>query len=250
MPKINVYLSDELAAAVKDADLPVSSICQRALERAVRNVKLKGDVTTALVMEASSGPFERATPRAKAAVALAEKAAIEHQHNYIGTEHLLLGLIDQGENLGVKVLAAMDVEPDAVRHEVVAAMGPPSPDVGPDDVRPYTRLAVATFEIAARAALGLGHNYLGGEHLLLGLVENPGGLAGEVLRGMGVEAKATRRAVVAALSGYTQAKQNAAAAMLDSSGAVVTEHSPPADALAALVERIDRLEQRLNRSGN
>jgi ATP-dependent Clp protease ATP-binding subunit ClpA len=235
MPKINVYLSDDLAAAVKAAELPVSAICQSALETAVRNVKVRGDVTTALVRSARAGPFERMTARARQSVDLAEVAATAHHHNYIGTEHLLLGLLDQGENLGVKVLEAMDLEPADLRQELVASLPKASPMPAAAEALPFTPLAITTFELAVRSALGLGHNYIGGEHLLLGLVDNADGLAAQVLTRMGAEPKATRRAVVAALSGYVQAKNAAAAA----------ERSSTDEALAAVMTRLDAVEARL-----
>src|SRR5262245_1865907 len=125
MPKINVYLPEELSVAVKEAQLPISAICQAALEKAVR------DVTSA---RGSEGPppddrpwvglFGRFTPRARQAVALAEQAARNVPHNYVGTEHVLLGVIDEGGNLALKVLQSLDIEIDDLRGELTASMGP------------------------------------------------------------------------------------------------------------------------------
>src|ERR1700704_2701557 len=102
MPKVNVYLPDELAAAVRDAQLPVSGICQAALERAVRDVtSARGADETPPEDRPGLGLFSRFTPRARQAVTLAESAARQVPHNYVGTEHVLLGLIDEGANVGV-----------------------------------------------------------------------------------------------------------------------------------------------------
>src|SRR3954463_16576710 len=102
MPKINVYLPDDLAETVKRADLPVSAICQRALERAVRNMAAIGDPI-------ESWPMDRFTQRARHALELADAQAVRRGHNYVGTEHLLLGILDEGENLACKAIVALDV---------------------------------------------------------------------------------------------------------------------------------------------
>ena len=94
MPKINVYLPDDLAAAVRDTHVPVSAVCQNALERAVRDVtSLRATDEPPASNSPGVGAFARFTPRARKAVALAEDAAREVPHNHVGTEHLLLGLI-------------------------------------------------------------------------------------------------------------------------------------------------------------
>ena len=114
MPKINVYLPDDLAAAVREARVPVSSICQTALERAVRDVNAlrSADVPPATDYEPGrpAKPFSRFTPRARHAVVLAQKAANAKPHSYIGTEHLLLGILDEGENMALRVLTSLDPE--------------------------------------------------------------------------------------------------------------------------------------------
>ena len=203
MPKINVYLPDELATAVRVARVPVSSICQTALERAVRDVNaLRGAVVppdSDYEPGQPAKPFSRFTPRARHAVVLAQKAANATPHNYIGTEHLLLGLLDEGENLALKVLASLDIEVDDLRVEIDAALGPatlPGPD--PEHL-PFTALLKSVLEKAAHEALALGHNYIGCEHLLMGLLAEEQGVASQVLRRMGVdfrgdEARRDRRA--------------------------------------------------------
>src|ERR1700730_1726605 len=105
MTKINVYLPDELAVAVRDAQVPISAICQAALERAVRDVgALRGSDETP-TQELAYGPFTRFTPRARTAIAYAQGQAVERHHDHVGTEHLLLGVLYEGSNLALKVLA-------------------------------------------------------------------------------------------------------------------------------------------------
>ena len=233
MPKINVYLPDDLAAAVRDAHVPVSAVCQNALERAVRDVtSLRATDVAPLEDHPALGTLGRFTPRARKALVLAEDAAREVPHNYLGTEHLLLGLVDEGGNLAVKVLEALDVELTDLRAELRASMGPPS---GPVAGRiAFTSLAKQALEATATEALGMAHNYIGCEHVLLGLIATEKGLASEVLRRMGVERLTTRRAVITALSGFVHARQTDVPA-------------PPntADTLQQILQRLDTIEQRL-----
>ena len=127
MPKINVYLPEALADAVRDAQVPVSAVCQAALERAVR------DVTAARATDEppdadqhGTGLFARFTPRARQAMTLAQEAARAVPHNYVGTEHLLLGLLDEGGNLALRVLAALEIDEDDLRAELAGSMPGPT----------------------------------------------------------------------------------------------------------------------------
>jgi ATP-dependent Clp protease ATP-binding subunit ClpC len=236
MPKINVYLPDELAAAVRDAQLPVSAVCQTALERAVR------DVSSVRAVEEVPGPdapglglFSRFTPRARRALTLAEEAARAVPHDFVGTEHVLLGVIDEGDNnVAVKVLESLEIEPPDLRAELLASMAPPSePVAGPI---PFTLLAKAVLERTAKEALGLAHNYIGTEHLLLGLLATEEGLASKVLRRMGLELRTTRRSVIANLSG-----------LLGSVSAPPAAQAPAAaeSTLEEILRRLDAIERRL-----
>src|SRR6266508_2235918 len=230
MPKINVYLPDELAAAVRDAQVPVSAICQAALERAVRDVSsARGSDTAASEDRPGPGLFGRFTPRARQALSLAETAARKVPHSHVDTEHVLLGILDEGGNLGLKVLAALDIEVDDLRAELVASLGPPT--TAAEGHMPFSPLAKRVLEETAKEALALGHNYIGCEHVLLGLLATEEGLASQVLRRMGVELRTTRRAVVTALLGVMHA-QGAAAA-------------PGAATLEQIVQRLDAIEKRL-----
>jgi ATP-dependent Clp protease ATP-binding subunit ClpA len=234
MPKINVYLADELAEAVREAQLPVSGICQAALERAVRDVSsARGADQTPPEDRPGSGLFARFTPRARHAVSLAERAAREMRHSYVGTEHVLLGIIDEGGNLALRVLDSLDIEAADVRAELTASMSAPTD--GPlDDHLPFTPLAKRALELCTKESLGLGHNYIGCEHLLLGLLATEDGLASKVLRRMGLELRTTRRAVINALSGFVQPFERPRA-----------PRRTNVDTLDEILRRLDAIEQRL-----
>ncbi|MGH8986714.1 MAG: Clp protease N-terminal domain-containing protein [Acidimicrobiia bacterium] len=236
MPKINVYLPDELAAAVREAQLPVSGICQAALERAVRDVSSARGVDEPPAEDRPGlGLFARFTSRARKAITLAEKSARDVPHNYVGTEHALLGIVDEGSSLAIKVLALLDIELDDLRAELIASMGPPAAELAEGHV-PFTPLAKRALELTTKEALSLGHNYVGCEHLLLGLLATEDGLASQLLRRMGLELRTTRRTVVTALSGFVHARED-----------------PPAprpvatDALEEILRRLDAIEERLVR---
>jgi ATP-dependent Clp protease ATP-binding subunit ClpA len=233
MPKINVYLPDELAAAVRDAQVPVSAICQKALERAVRDVaSLRAGEAIAGDQPRSFGKLERFTARARHVLVLAEQAARDVPHNYVGTEHVLLGLIDEGGNLALKALEGLDIDLTDLREELVASMGPATDPV--EGHIPFTPLSKRALKATLDEALSMSHNYIGCEHMRLGLLATESGLASQVLRRMGVELRTTRLAVVTALSGYVHAQQNAPTAPATTS-----------DPLQQILQRLDALEQRL-----
>jgi ATP-dependent Clp protease ATP-binding subunit ClpA len=232
MPKINIYLPDELAAAVRDAQLPVSAICQSALERAVRDVSALRSSDEAPVEEPAYGPFMRFTPRARQAVAHAQSEAREHTHDHVDTEHVLLGILDEGENLALKVLDAMDVEAEDLRSEVVASLPPDTKR--PRQRVPFAPLAKKALEASTKEAHGLGHNYIGCEHLLLGLLATEDGLASQVLRRMGVELRTTRRAVLASLSGFVNGREQQ-----------LSRPAVPSSVLNQILQRLDAIERRL-----
>lgn len=232
MPKINVYLPQELAAAVRDAQLPVSGICQAALERAVRDVSSARGVDEPPSEDRPGVLFARFTARARKAITLALSAARDAPHNSVGTEHVLLGIIDEGSNLAIKVLASLDVEVADLRAELIASMAPPAEPV--EGHQPFSPPAKRALELATKEALGLGHNYVGCEHLLLGLVATEQGLASKVLRRMGLELRTTRRAVVTALMSLAHTQQAAPA-----------PRAVAPDALDQILRRLDAIEERL-----
>ena len=232
MPKINVYLPDELADAVRDAEVPVSAICQSALERAVREVSALRGSEEAPAAESSYGPFTRFTPRARQAVALAQDEARELGHKAVAPEHLLLGVLDEGGNMALEVLKALEVEADDVRSELKASMDAPS-ETAPGRTR-FTPLAKKALETSLRESVGLGHNFIGCEHLLLGLIATEEGVAGKVLRRMGLELRTTRRTVVTALAAHIQRR-----------GKESTSPMAPPPVLEEILHRLDEIERRL-----
>ena len=124
--------------------------------------------------------FERFTNRARHAVVLAQEEARRMQHNYIGTEHVLLGLLGEPEGLACRALAGLGMSLEAARNEVTAIVGTGS--VAPSGHIPFTPRAKKTLELALREALQLGHNYIGTEHILLGLMREGEGVAAQVLK--------------------------------------------------------------------
>jgi ATP-dependent Clp protease ATP-binding subunit ClpA len=129
--------------------------------------------------------FERFTDRARRVVVLAQEEARGLDHNYIGTEHLLLGLIHEGEGIAAQVLDALGVSGDAVRQLLVELVGRGSQP--PPGHIPYTPRGKKVLELALREALQLGHSYIGTEHLLLGVLREGGGVACQLLTKLDVD---------------------------------------------------------------
>jgi ATP-dependent Clp protease ATP-binding subunit ClpA len=247
MPKINVYLPDDLADAVRESGIPVSAICQRALEQAVQRVTAIRDATltdldpaalaerlpsftgrlvTVLTLAAERAHSALTADRATAAAGPAGAAPVT-------TGDLLHGLLAEGDNLGLQVLTAMDIPPTTLTAPTGAEPGEGA----------FSRPASIALELAVGEAIGLGHNYVGCEHLIIALAAEPDGAAGELLRSRGADGRSTRRAVTAAVAGYAHLRatlqggkaQAPASALMN---AVRAE-------LAPLIERIERLESRV-----
>ncbi|MDN6429253.1 MAG: ATP-dependent Clp protease ATP-binding subunit [Propionibacterium sp.] len=144
--------------------------------------------------------FERFTDRARRVVVLAQDEARGLNHNYIGTEHLLLGLITEGEGVAAKALDMMEIKRDDVRAAVIDIIGEGEKPV--EGHIPFTPRAKRVFELSLREALQLGHNYIGTEHLLLGLLKEGEGVAAQVLTKLGADLGQVRQTVIQLLSGY------------------------------------------------
>jgi ATP-dependent Clp protease ATP-binding subunit ClpC len=144
--------------------------------------------------------FERFTDRARRVVVYAQEEARLLNHNYIGTEHLLLGLLREGEGVAAKALESMDVALTEVRAQVEEIIGQGSS--APGGHIPFTPRAKKVLELSLREALRLGHNYIGTEHILLGLVEEGEGVAAQVLSKRGATLDTVRGAVLRLLEGY------------------------------------------------
>ncbi|WP_271396110.1 ATP-dependent Clp protease ATP-binding subunit [Neomicrococcus lactis] len=155
--------------------------------------------------------FERFTDRARRVVVLAQEEARMLNHNYIGTEHILLGLIHEGEGVAAKALEAMSISLGAVREQVQETIG--QGQQAPSGHIPFTPRAKKVLELSLREALQLGHNYIGTEHILLGLIREGEGVAAQVLVNLGADLGRVRQQVIQLLSGYQGGKETAGAAV-------------------------------------
>jgi ATP-dependent Clp protease ATP-binding subunit ClpA len=145
--------------------------------------------------------FERFTDRARRVVVLAQEEARLLGHNYIGTEHILLGLIHEKEGVAAKVLEQLGISLEAVRAKVESIIGDGGPGA-PSGHIPFTPRAKKVLELSLREALQLGHNYIGTEHILLGLIREGEGVGAQVLVNLGADLSAVRHEVIQQLSGF------------------------------------------------
>lgn len=243
MPKINVYLPDALAAAVKDANLPVSAVCQAALSDALERVgrtrtgiaALRDPGTPAVLLrQIGEGIRKRMTPRLVAALGVAAVEVDGQAQIAVSSLDLLHALLDDGENLAVRLLLAQGVDIDALaeatRGSETTEPGPPVPESDGTLLGRLTmpgRLACAA---ALETVVDLGHNYIGCEHLLVGLVASEG-RARDLLVEHGIQATALRQAISAAAAGV----------VLERSRSVSREASTVAD----LARRLEAIEHQL-----
>jgi ATP-dependent Clp protease ATP-binding subunit ClpC len=149
--------------------------------------------------------FERFTERGREVVVLAQDEARELRHNYIGTEHILLGLIRQESGLAARVLAALGVTLEDVRERVRVIVGAGGEEVTAGQI-PFTPRGKKTLELALREGLALGHNYIGTEHILLGLVRENTGVASRIFRDLDIDAEKVRAEIIGELSGPEAAR--------------------------------------------
>ena len=197
--------------------------------------------------------FQRFSDSARRVVVLAQEEARKINHNYIGTEHLLLGLIQEGEGIAARALESMHVELDAVRSQVVEIIGlgstPPSGHI------PFTPRAKKVLELSLREALQLGHNYIGTEHIMLGLLREGEGVAAKVLVKLGVDLERLRNHVLKMLSGAPSTGElggmegTAGTLMLDQFGRNLTELAAQnkLDPVVGREKEIERVMQVLSR---
>ena len=179
--------------------------------------------------------FERFTDRARRVVVLAQEEARMLNHNYIGTEHILLGLIHEGEGVAAKALESLGISLEGVRQQVEEIIG--QGQQAPSGHIPFTPRAKKVLELSLREALQLGHNYIGTEHILLGLIREGEGVAAQVLVKLGADLNRVRQQVIQLLSGY-QGKEPAAA------GAGASGESAPSTSLV-----LDQFGRNLTQAG-
>ena len=144
--------------------------------------------------------FERFTERARRVVVLAQDEARMLSHTYIGTEHILLGLIHEGHGLAAKTLGSLGISLAVVRQQVEEIIGRGTQRPPPGHI-PFTPRAKRVLELSLREALQLGHTYIGTEHILLGLIHEGEGVAAQVLVGLGVDLDRARRQVIQLVAG-------------------------------------------------
>src|SRR5213596_2980396 len=165
--------------------------------------------------------FERFTDRARRVVVLAQEEARMLNHNYIGTEHILLGLIHEGEGVAAKALESLGIALEGVRAQVEEIIG--QGQQAPSGHIPFTPRAKKVLELSLREALQLGHNYIGTEHILLGLIREGEGVAAQVLQKLGADLNRVRQQVIQLLSGYTGGKGEAAPGEQTPQGSMVLD---------------------------
>ncbi len=199
--------------------------------------------------------FERFTDRARRVVVLAQEEARMLNHNYIGTEHILLGLIHEGEGVAAKALESLGISLEGVRQQVEEIIG--QGQQAPSGHIPFTPRAKKVLELSLREALQLGHNYIGTEHILLGLIREGEGVAAQVLVKLGADLNRVRQQVIQLLSGY-QGKEPAGTAsegtpstslVLDQFGRNLTQGARESklDPVIGREKEIERLMQVLSR---
>ena len=176
--------------------------------------------------------FERFTDRARRVVVLAQEEARMLNHNYIGTEHILLGLLHEGEGVAAKALESLEISLDAVRQQVEEIIG--QGQHAPSGHIPFTPRAKKVLELTRREAERLGHNYIGTEHILLGLIREGDGVAAQVLVTLGADLKRVRQQVIQVMHGHP-AKEP-----VSTRSAAQEFRLPP-----GLQARLDEVEQRL-----
>ncbi len=169
--------------------------------------------------------FERFTDRARRVLVLAQEEARLLNHNFIGTEHILLGLIHEGEGVAAKALESLGISLEAVREKVEETIGPAGSSTTGSP--PFTPRAKKVLELSLREALQLGHNYIGTEHMLLGLVREGEGVAAQVLVNLGADLSRVRQQVITLLSGYAGGKEGTTTSGTTGAGSAETPSGSP-----------------------
>ena len=177
--------------------------------------------------------FERFTDRARRVVVLAQGEARGLNHNWIGTEHLLLGVISEGNGVGARALEAMRISPVAARQEIESIIGRGQEPVGDGHI-PFTPRAKKVLEQSLLESMQLGHDYIGTEHILLGLMREGDGVAAQVLVKLGADQNRVRQQVIQLLHGY-QGQEPAAPVVVDELR----------DRLTSIAARLAVIERRL-----
>jgi hypothetical protein len=156
--------------------------------------------------------FERFTDRARRVVVLAQEEARRLNHDHVGTEHILLGLIDEGEGVAAQALESLGISLESARQQVEEIIG--RGQQAPSRHIPFTPRAKKVLELTLREAMQLGHNYVGTEHILLGLIREGEGVAAQVLVNLGGDLSTVRQQVIQLLQGYQDRDQPRSARLM------------------------------------
>jgi ATP-dependent Clp protease ATP-binding subunit ClpA len=186
--------------------------------------------------------FERFTDRARRVVVLAQEEARMLNHDFIGTEHILLGLIREGEGVAAKALESLGISEEAVRQQVEEIVG--RGKQAPSGHIPFTPRAKKVLKLALREALQLGHNYIGTEHILLGLIREGDGVAAQVLVRLGADLNPARKQVIELLHGHEGGEQVASGTL--AAARAVFAGGGKRKLLFELLDRFDSIESRLS----
>jgi hypothetical protein len=182
------------------------------IDPATGTVRLRG--SAAADRKATEGMFQRFTDRARGVVVLAQEEARTLNHDYIGTEHLLLGLIREAEGVAARALESLGISLEAVRQQVTEIIGR-GEQTSAGHI-PFTPRSKKVLELSLREALQLGHNYIGTEHILLGLIREGDGVAAQVLVRLGADLNRVRQQVIQLLHGYGSAADDVTGSALES----------------------------------
>jgi ATP-dependent Clp protease ATP-binding subunit ClpC len=195
--------------------------------------------------------FERFTDRARRVVVLAQEEARMLDHNYIGTEHILLGLIHEGEGVAAKALESLGISLEAVRQQVEEIIGrgqqPLSGHI------PFTPRAKNVLELSLREALELSHNYIGTEHILLGLIREGDGVAARVLVRLGADLNRVRQQVIHLVGGTSSGEEGSEPSGSETLESAALRRPMPREfwlnevqtSLASIAERLTAIERHL-----
>ena len=165
------------------------------------------DETFSRVLWGSGEKFRRFTDRAERGVIAARQEAIKRRHDHVLPEHVVLGLLHEPEGLAAKAIAALGVSPETAREALVAALPSATADEPVPGHIPFAPRAKKVLELALREALTLGHNYIGTEHILLGVLEEEEGLGGSTLSGLGITKERAREWLIPELERLAEAKR-------------------------------------------
>ena len=189
--------------------------------------------------------FERFTDRARRAMALAQEEAQRH-HSGVGTEHLLLGLIQEGEGVAAKALEALGISLETVSQQIQEIIGPAKPP--PSGHSRFSPRAKQVLKLSLREALQLGHHYIGTEHLLLGLMREGEGVAAQVLVKLGADLSGVRQQVIQLLQGYQGQEEPEAGRTAPRPGGARPGRARPGQPgmLAEILRGVESIDSRLS----